>query len=179
MVVLLIFAVLGPLVSFQDSDAKLVPLAAVAVACRKLELPFRLWALPAFTTGTVLPAAAALTTTVTVDETDCPRLFTVVKVKTYVPATRPETAVDNDPEDLLIVAVLGPLASFQVSVDKVVPVAAVAVPVSVDELPVTVWALPALTTGAVAELAVKGLTTTSTEPLADCPLLFVAVNLKT
>jgi hypothetical protein len=76
-------------------------------------------------------------------------------------------------------AVLGPLVSFQVSVDKVVPVAAVDVPVSVAELPVTVWALPALTTGAVAELAVKGLTTTSTVELADCPLLLVAVKVKT
>jgi hypothetical protein len=79
---LLMVAVLGPLVSFQDSEDKVVPLAAVAVPCRKLELPDRDWALPALTTGTVLVVVAALTTTVTVEETDCPRLFVVVKVKT-------------------------------------------------------------------------------------------------
>jgi hypothetical protein len=67
-------AVLGPLVSFQDSDDNFVPLATVAVPCRKLELPDRDWALPALTTGTVLVVlvvvAADLTTTVIVEEAD-------------------------------------------------------------------------------------------------------------
>jgi hypothetical protein len=96
-----------------------------------------------------------------------------------VPATRPETAVDNEPEDLLMVAVLGPLACFQASDAKLVPLAAVAVPVRVDELADTVCELPALATGTVAELAARGLTTTSTEELADCPKLFVPVKVKT
>jgi len=66
-----------------------------------------------------------------------------------------------------MVAVPGPLVSFQVAVVKVVPLAADAVPVSVVELADTVWELPALTTGRVAALAVIGLTTTSTAALAD------------
>jgi hypothetical protein len=87
----LIFAVLGPLVSFQDSDDRLVPLAAVAVPCRKLEFPDKDWALPALTTGTVpdepldVPLDAdevPCTVTVTVEEVDCPRLLVAVKVKT-------------------------------------------------------------------------------------------------
>ena len=87
LVVLLIFAVLGPLVSFQDSDDSFVPLAAVAVACRKLEFPPRLWALPALTTGRVLDEplgtdATPFTATFTVEEADCPRLLVAVKVKT-------------------------------------------------------------------------------------------------
>jgi hypothetical protein len=83
LVALLIFAVLGPLVSFQDSDDRLVPVGVVAVACRKLELPPRVWALPALTTGTVpVEDAAALTTTSTVELAGCPLLLVAVKVKT-------------------------------------------------------------------------------------------------
>jgi len=138
LVVLLIFAVLGPLVSFQDSDVKLVPLAAIAVACRKLELPPRLWALPALTTGTVLEEppdvevppdvdAVPFTVTDTVEDADWPRLLVAVKVKTYVPDTNPEIGVVKELVVLLIFAVLGPLVSFQDSEARLVPLAAVAV----------------------------------------------------
>jgi hypothetical protein len=99
----LIVAVLGPLDCFQDSEDKEVPLAALAVPCRKLEFPSRLWALPALTTGAVLEELALavelttsgllvftsaelpvppLTVTDTVEEADCPRLLVAVRVKT-------------------------------------------------------------------------------------------------
>ena len=72
---------MGPLVSFQEPDTSVVPLAAVAVPVRKLELPgaCMVCALPALTTGAVL---ADLTITVTEEEVDCPRLLVAVKVKT-------------------------------------------------------------------------------------------------
>jgi hypothetical protein len=82
---LLTFTVLGPLVSFQDSEDILVPLAVLAVPTRKLEAAgdHMVCALPAFTTGTVLATVVApLTVTETVEEADCPRLLVAVKVKT-------------------------------------------------------------------------------------------------
>ena len=115
-----------------------------------------------------------------------------------VPASRPEIAVDNEPEGLLIVAVLGPLDCFQDSDDKVVPLAALAVPCRKLELPDSDWAVPALTTGKVlvalvVEPAASGLlvftsvvlppvvpwTATDTVEEADCPRLLVAVRVKT
>ena len=88
MVGLPIFAVLGPLVSFQEPDTNVVPLAAVAVPVRVIEFVGRVivGSLPALTTGEVLveldPDVTGLTVTVMVDEADCPRLFVAVKVKT-------------------------------------------------------------------------------------------------
>jgi hypothetical protein len=62
-----------------------------------------------------------------------------------------ETVVDSEPVGLLMVAVPGPLVCFQASEDILVPLAAVAVAVSVAELAgsVIVGSPPALTAGAV------------------------------
>jgi hypothetical protein len=62
-----------------------------------------------------------------------------------------ETVVVTEPVGLLMVAVLGPLVWVHASEDMVVPLVAVAEPVSVTELvgSVIVGSLPALTVGGV------------------------------
>jgi hypothetical protein len=75
---------LGPLVSFQDAAVTLVPLPAVAVPVRVIELVGRVivGSPPALTTGGVLAAVVPpFTVTETVEEADCPRLLVAVKVK--------------------------------------------------------------------------------------------------